>query len=217
MDFEYYCYCSHGYDRIDPYYPFGCVTIEQKFINITKLSKNESYPVPINPFLAEIKNCSQTYELTASGDVECKCFNGYKMDENGKCRKFGRYVNYCKDDVKQILALDEYDQTICKCKPGFGGESCNHNFCNWPVRSSEEKRYLEKSIESFCGVPDCRLVFDKFKCLCPQPFSEETEDGKCRLVEVRLLDRLQKFIKLIFFFSNRNEIKAIVQMMNCAK
>lgn len=66
---------------------------------------------------------------------------------------------------------------------GFGGFRCAYSFCHWPTRSAEEREYLKKSTESFCGSPNCRLAFDKFKCSCSEPFSKENKEGRCLLID----------------------------------
>lgn len=44
-------------------------------------------------------------------------FTGYKVDpKTGECRKSGDFMKRCKDN--EILALDELNQPVCKCKPG---------------------------------------------------------------------------------------------------
>lgn len=181
-DFEFYCYCAPGFERVDPYYPNGCIPIEFSYKELKLSSKKNQLQLPSNPFLKQKLGCDQIYETTETG-YRCACLRGYRMDEETKkCKKVGTYIQYCKNN--QILTLNEYDQPICVCKVGYGGNSCEHNICNWPTSSqSKELDYIHKSIETFCGTSSCRLADNQFKCFCDEKFSKETNEGKCKLMQ----------------------------------
>ena len=153
-----------------------------KFKNVLKLSRKNKRPLPLNPFLLEKLGCDQSYELTSTG-YRCNCLRGYIFDsETSKCKKYGSYIAYCQKN--EILSLDEFNQAVCVCKPGYGGNGCEHNICHWSdFRSPEERDYIHGSIKQFCNVPSCRLAFDQFKCYCDEKFSKQTKDGKCELIE----------------------------------
>lgn len=86
--FEYFCYCELGYQRIDPYYPKGCIPTLTHFKQFLENSEKKGFSLPHNPFLLELLGCDQIYGLDSKGNYYCDCYRGYKMnEETKKCEK----------------------------------------------------------------------------------------------------------------------------------